>query len=874
MDSTEFLENISSRHFAVGSVVFDRYKILGYIASGGKGHVYQAKDINLDITVALKVLIRDASQDKEIVRFQTEAKLASKLLHKNIATIYDFGLFEATPYLSMEYIDGESLQSLLDRKGRLPLSFVIDVCIQIIDALTYAHSQGIVHRDIKPGNVVVSDKTTELVVKVLDFGVAKKLDVALATSDGRLTVTGDVIGSPFYMSPEQSKGQNVYPASDAYSLGCLIWTSLVGQPPLTGESILETLMLVQNTVPPSVATCVDNLPEEIVTIVDRLLSKNAERRPPLRDEVLPLLIKTRETLTVSEIDIKSDTTLEDSHVRKSVSLFVFGFCLIGALVVTMTVILPRSNPMEQPQDAPLRDSDSNLSPPLQEVASAKIFAEEILIQGSQMDIIDCKDQTLAKKKYLNLEEIETVSVRDSDVTDQCFSIFATYPNLKSLSFSNTDVSDLNGVEKLSNLRVLNIHRCVNVTTRSMEKLGSLKKLQLLGLQNSFNITDSALPRIAKISSLQRLGLEGTRVTGSEFDSLLALKKLSTLDLKNTGVTAGAVRKVLSTHPNLNIIMIEGCRNISKEQAKALSLEFPDRQFYPATTMLNLLHSAILRSAEDEQFSDAIAKSKMLIDMLKKVGGARNPDLVEPYINLGQFYARLHTFGPSRQCFEKALEIASATGDTKAQLHAHSGLDHISIVESRNRLSPKLEQALLKTFSFAENHIPPNSFEMALRYGHMGDTYKMCRKSEASIPWYLKALKVCDQLTVPQVPPFRAQLHIHLAEALSDVGRLDEAGKEATIGLDQLFEIHNLPGGYRIDFCRAYSCLASNAIRKYNYEQALEFNDKALTQMKRLEITATRVREELYQQRALILTQFGRPDEAAAVTEYLNKLKSD
>ncbi|MBX9671421.1 MAG: protein kinase [Candidatus Obscuribacterales bacterium] len=858
--------------------MFHRYEILGYLASGGKGNVYRAKDINLDLTVALKTLIRDASSDKELVRFQTEAKLASKLVHENIATIFDFGLYEATPYLSMEYVDGESLQSLIDRKRTVPLSFVIDVAIQVIDALNYAHSQGIVHRDIKPANVALSDKSAGLAVKVLDFGVAKKLDVALISNDGKVTVTGDVIGSPFYMSPEQSKGEKVGPASDAYSLGCLMWTCLVGQPPLCGDSLLETLTLVQNTVPESIATHVEHLPEVIVSVVDRLLSKSADQRPHLRDEVLPLLLKTRETLNSSQVDIKSDSTAGSAQkfvVSRSVSLTILSLCLILVFGVTMSVILPRSNLMEKPQDARIRDLERQLREPLPKVDdSNEGMPEQAYFRGSAVTIVNCNDRTLDKKKYQRLT-VEEVSLRSSDITDRCFNVLSAYPNLKYLTLTNVDVSDLTGVERLTGLRLLKIQRCPKLKDSALDKLGNLKELTSLVLHNCVNITDAALPTIAKIKSLQTLGLEGTGAIGASVDSLLDLKKLVGLDMVRTGVTVGDVRKILSGLPNLKIINISHCKNISEEQAKQLAIEFPDRRFLPAAaSFLIQAQKAIQRAANDEQFAIAITKTMQRVELLKNVGGAHNPELIPAYRSLGQYYSRVRNLSASRQWYKKALELANMIGDTKQQLYAYSGLDHVAILESRNHLTPKLEQSILKTLSFAERNMPPNSFEMAIQYGHLGDTYKMCRNSEASIAWYRKALRTYDQLKDSRTPPMRAQLHIHLAEALSDVGKLEEAEIQAKIGIEQLSEIRPLPRDFRVDFCRAYSALATNAIRSNNYERALEFNDNALAQLKRFDIIVQRFHRELYIQRALILTKLGRSNDAAAATGYVNSLQSN
>ncbi len=279
-----------STDFTVGSTVFNRYKIIEFISSGAIGRVYKALDLELDIVVALKVLISETHTDRELIRFQSEARLASRLKHQNIATIYDFGLSGTTPYLSMEYVDGESLQSILKNSGRLPLDPALQVLIQVCRALVHAHSHDVVHRDIKPANVVVRyNKDLSLTAKVLDFGVAKRIDVDLSTTEGKVTPPGDLVGSPAYMSPEQSMGSNITAKSDNYSFGCLIWSCFVCEPPILGDTFLETISLVRNQVPPSLKVVCPEAPEAIVDIADRSLSKDPSLRPDLETDVLPLL---------------------------------------------------------------------------------------------------------------------------------------------------------------------------------------------------------------------------------------------------------------------------------------------------------------------------------------------------------------------------------------------------------------------------------------------------------------------------------------------------------------------------------------------------------------------------------------------------------
>ncbi|MBX9666955.1 MAG: serine/threonine protein kinase, partial [Candidatus Obscuribacterales bacterium] len=177
VEDTNSAQAMDSAEFSVGSVVFEKFEILALISSGGKGRVYRARNLHLNLDVALKVLLTEAHSQVDVMRFQSEARLASKLNHPNIATIFDFGLFGGRPYLSMELVDGESLAKRLERVQRLRLDEFLTIFIQVVDALVFAHEQGVIHRDVTPANIVIAKgHDGELIAKVLDFGIAKKLD--------------------------------------------------------------------------------------------------------------------------------------------------------------------------------------------------------------------------------------------------------------------------------------------------------------------------------------------------------------------------------------------------------------------------------------------------------------------------------------------------------------------------------------------------------------------------------------------------------------------------------------------------------------------------------------------------------------------------
>jgi serine/threonine protein kinase len=227
----------------IGTVFAERYKMLSIIGRGGMSIVYKAKHTLMDRLVAIKVLHNHLLSDAlTFQRFQKEAQSASSLSHPNIITIYDFGVTGfGQAYIVMDYLEGESLEKAIERDGYIKEERAIIIFQQICSALDHAHSKGIIHRDLKPSNIVLlSEDTNKDTVKIVDFGIAKVIN-----PDGKqkqqLTQSGEVFGSPLYMSPEQCLGEKLDIRSDIYSLGCLMYETLTGQSPIIGNSAVDTM---------------------------------------------------------------------------------------------------------------------------------------------------------------------------------------------------------------------------------------------------------------------------------------------------------------------------------------------------------------------------------------------------------------------------------------------------------------------------------------------------------------------------------------------------------------------------------------------------------------------------------------------------------
>ncbi len=248
----------------------DRYELVRHIARGGMAQVYLAKDLLLDRPVALKVLFPELSVDGSFVeRFRREAKAAANLTHPNIVSIYDWGQGKQTYFFVMEYVDGRTLSSVL-RDGPLDPARAAQVAADIAAALEFAHRRGVIHRDVKPGNVLLDESGQ---VKVADFGIAR----AIGTSED-LTQTGSVMGTATYFSPEQAQGYAVDPRSDVYSLGVVLYEMVVGHPPFTGDSPVSIAYKHVKELPVAPSELNPAVPASVETIIMKALQKDPAAR--------------------------------------------------------------------------------------------------------------------------------------------------------------------------------------------------------------------------------------------------------------------------------------------------------------------------------------------------------------------------------------------------------------------------------------------------------------------------------------------------------------------------------------------------------------------------------------------------------------------
>lgn len=256
----------------IGKMLGNRYEIIAMLGAGGMANVYRARCTVLNRVVTVKVLRKELAEDKDFVRrFQMEAQAVALLSHPNIVSIYDVGEEDGLPYLVMEYVEGANLKEIIRQKGALPPAEAVNIGIQVCAALEHAHSKGIIHRDIKPHNILMTPGGR---VKVTDFGLARVLSIPSAT----MTQSGSVMGSVHYFSPEQARGEDVTPQSDIYSLGVVLYEIVSGQVPYQGDNPVSIALKHLQEEPKSLRALNPTIPNELEQIIFRAMAKDPKNR--------------------------------------------------------------------------------------------------------------------------------------------------------------------------------------------------------------------------------------------------------------------------------------------------------------------------------------------------------------------------------------------------------------------------------------------------------------------------------------------------------------------------------------------------------------------------------------------------------------------
>lgn len=578
----------------------ERYEIISELGAGGMGSVYLALDKILDKRVAVKVLAKRSIADdpKVIQRFQREAMAAGKLAHQNLVSTLDFDISPSgQPYLVMDYAEGMTLKEYLAEEGPLPLDLVQDIFEQVLSGIAHAHKEGVVHRDLKTSNIIlVSDEDGKKKAMVIDFGIALILEDGQSASD--LTRTNAVLGSPFYMSPEQVRAEKADERSDIYSLGCVLYECLTGSPPFRGESALHTMEMHLKWPPPDVTGlfCSDTDLEERLNFV---LAKALAKEPPERFSTVDhfatalseALIEPEHSDNTVYRGKRSSEAKETHASRSSMFLIVGSFLLVAFIFLTISsaAILPILNPLpKEParaieQFASLPESKETeedfLTRPLEKIASQR--SQILNLRGEhwrRQNFIELKDSSAAGL-------ITSISIPYSKFDDPADIGLLKDLNITSLNLSTTNFDDRGAAElaKFKNLQGLKIGGCKSVTDEGIKSISEIKTLTSLDIGGG--ITGECLKYILKLKNLYALDLKVIRDLKPEQLSLLSALKLTCLFIHNRNLSTEDLKAIAEI------------KTLEKLKLTAVKIIDTDKTGLEALARMNRLQSVELYDTE-------------------------------------------------------------------------------------------------------------------------------------------------------------------------------------------------------------------------------------------------------------------------------------
>jgi serine/threonine protein kinase len=537
------LSTDSPLHFSqkvpVGSLFIGRFRVDALLGAGGAGQVYKCLDMTVNRPVALKILSSHLNE-KAFRRFQTEAAAIDRLDHQSLIRIFEFGLSaDGEPYIVMEFFEGESLSDLLKKKTTLSPEQCIDLFLPVVEALQVMHTSGVVHRDLKPGNILVSNKTGNLVAKIVDFGIAK---IISETVDGQpqLTQTGEIFGSPLYMSPEQTRGEKIDSRTDQYSLGCMIFECLTGTPPHVGKSSIETLIKHQTELSPTLreASLGSKFPLGLERAVAKLLEKEPAKRYASMHDV-------SNEFTTCLTAVSAGGAREKSSVSKSLatSPLITIVASIVALVACFTCwyLFFHENPTDNSLAASSSFDGASLTPsPLRQGANnSSVDSERVIVT---------RGDKLLSWRIKRVKSDTTEQASELDVADRGSS--ALEGNKKFTEFVqrhvNANALSINPSLTKDKLRTETELTFVDdISDSGMENFKFLKRLERVWIRNSIQITDIGLKSLMQLP-LREVLIEDLAVHDETVSRLLGVPTIQILairPLKPEQVTSEALKNI-------------------------------------------------------------------------------------------------------------------------------------------------------------------------------------------------------------------------------------------------------------------------------------------------------------------------------------------
>ncbi|MEZ4536745.1 MAG: serine/threonine-protein kinase [Cyanobacteriota/Melainabacteria group bacterium] len=523
----------------IGSVVFEKFEILEPLGSGGMATVYKANHIHLDKVVVLKMLHTEGLSDRAMVRFHKEAKILSQLNHPNISPFFDFGLSEDNiPYLAIEFLQGKTLKDKLKADDYLDLEECLSIVLDLAGALAHAHAKGIIHRDVKPANVMVTETDDITRAVLMDFGIARLMEPD--AEDQSLTSSGELVGSPRYMSPEQGEsGKKVDERTDQYSLGCLIFEMLTGNVPLSGDTAFDTIKMRQTQEAPRLSEMsLSEIPQALDDLVARLLAREPANRFASMKEVTTIAENLLDEIVSSanqgtNEEEKKETPLlnlwapdiQELLRAKKIQLMLAGTLALAALCLAGNIFFTSTKRSKQ----------------------ANVPLKTPTVGAADMPILSPNDEKNTNK---NNKEFDLRSLTDLKTLSKA----KDYQVIKIRNFPNLNLDDLAALAGHDNLIELYI-RPNQYRFKSLANIAALKNLLFLEIKG-MPLEDRLLKDLSENKSLQALNVTDCGLTAYSARHIKNIRNLKTLYVDDHLLDSPEFKQLSKELPDCTILGIK------------------------------------------------------------------------------------------------------------------------------------------------------------------------------------------------------------------------------------------------------------------------------------------------------------------------------
>ena len=557
----------------VGTTVVERYKISSVVGFGGWSVVYRAFDSTLNRLVAIKAMHAHLCVDQtKLMRFQREAQASSGLTHQNIAVVYDCGLLWAgRPYISMELVEGESLADYISRGASADIEKTLAIFIQICNGLEAIHNANLIHRDLKPGNIKITDAGA---VKILDFGCAKWI----LQEQNLLTSTDESVGTPAYMSPEQCLGKPVDARSDIYAFGCVMYEVLTGRRPFAADNFLDCMRMHLKAMPPKFrfACPTRKIPEGLEAVVFQALAKDSNDRYASASKLRDALSNSLQDLSFKKRMAEPWQRL-GARRRQQVLILITLLALVissGAVKLwqstrSRTILFPDSHEVgsvyliernEAGQDisrskignaqgavrVPLNSYVELAEVPKEEAESLTFLQKLAQTDLQRIDLSGTGPEIRAIDNINHLTFLDNLSLNSTAVSDQALEKLKLSA-LVGLNLAQTSISDnsLYAIAASSpRLRWIQLRGNSHVTNRGIIALAHSPRITALLLQEVSRLDDACLTAVSRANNLGMLVLRGDNITNTGLEYLAPSAKLRSLDLSATHITSDGLNSLL------------------------------------------------------------------------------------------------------------------------------------------------------------------------------------------------------------------------------------------------------------------------------------------------------------------------------------------